>query len=64
MLDGAAAYISKNCSGWYEGWDIDRLSWSGNSPNLNPIEHIWDFMKKCIKKKHQVIRTVEELKRI
>ncbi len=64
MLDGAAAYISKNCFGWYEGWDVDRLSQPGNSPDLNPIEYIWDLMKKRIKKKHQVIRIVEELKRI
>jgi transposase len=41
---------------------VARLKWPGNSPDLNPIEHIWDLMKKRIKKRHRLIRTVEELK--
>jgi len=64
MLDGAAAHISSNCSPFYEGWEVNRLNWPGNSPDLNPIEHIWDLIKKRIKEKYSLIRTVQELKTI
>ena len=64
MLDGAAAHISHNCSPFYEGWDVNRLDWPGNSPDLNPIEHIWELMKKRIKQKHRLIRSLERLKAI
>jgi transposase len=64
MLDGAAAHVSANCSPYYDGWDVARLRWPGNSPDLNPIEHIWDLMKKRIKQKHSLIRTVQELKAV
>jgi transposase len=62
MLDGAAAHISGNCSPWYEGWEVNRLKWPGNSPDLNPIEHIWDLIKKRIKQKYPIIGTMERLK--
>jgi transposase len=64
MLDGAAAHVSANCSPYYDGWDVARLRWPGNSPDPNPIEHIWDLMKKRIKQKHSLIRTVQELKAV
>jgi transposase len=64
MLDGAAAHISANCFPWYEGWEITRLDWPGNSPDLNPIEHIWDLLKKRIKQKYPIIGTMERLKAI
>jgi hypothetical protein len=64
MLDGAAAHVSANCSPYYDGWDVARLKWPGNSPDLNPIEHIWDLIKKRIKKRHRFIQTMEELKAI
>jgi transposase len=64
MLDGAASHNSANCSPFYEGWEVDRIKWPGNSPDLNPIEHIWDLIKKRIKEKYSLIRTVQELKAI
>jgi transposase len=64
MLDGAASHNSANCSPFYEGWEVDRIKWPGNSPDLNPIEHIWDLMKKRIKQKYGLIRTVERLKAV
>jgi transposase len=64
MLDGAAAHVSANCSPFYEGWAVNRLDWPGNSPDLNPIEYIWELLKKRIKKKYPVIKGIEALKAI
>jgi len=34
----------------YEG--IDAMGWPARSPDLNPIEHIWDIMSRSIHQRH------------
>jgi DDE superfamily endonuclease len=39
------------------------LDWPPNSPDLNPIEHIWSYMKKVIAQ-YSEVSSAEEMKRI
>ena len=30
------------------------MSWPANSPNLNPIEQVWDELGRCIRRNHAI----------
>ena len=40
------------------------LEWPSNSPDLNPIEKIWSYMKDMIARDYANISSAEEMKRI
>ncbi len=44
--DGAPSHISKWNQTEFDGWEVQRLLWPGNSPDLNMIEPCWFWMKK------------------
>ena len=37
------------------------LEWSAQSPDLNPIEHVWKLLKDAISAKKPPIRTIKDL---
>ena len=58
LQDGAPCHRSKIVKSWFaERPEIKLIDWPGNSPDLNPIENVWSWMKNklqgpnCIKKR-------------
>ena len=49
MPDGAPAHRSKVVNKWLKDNHMPVLEWPGNSPDLNPIENAWNYMKNKVR---------------
>jgi transposase len=52
IQDNASGHIAKATLVEIERWGIRLISWPVNSPDLNPIETMWDWIKDYIQEKH------------
>ncbi|CAG8759349.1 14931_t:CDS:1, partial [Acaulospora morrowiae] len=60
--NNAMLYKLKVVTAICEAHRIKKLSWFFQSPDLNPIENLWDEMKEAIHKKSPVPSNLKELK--
>ncbi|KAI3373059.1 hypothetical protein L3Q82_006407 [Scortum barcoo] len=58
MLD---LHVAGVCQQFLQDEGIDAMDWPARSPDLNPIEHIWDIMSRSIHQRHVAPQTVQEL---
>ena len=45
MQDGAPCHTAKLITNYLREQGVQLLSWPGNSPDMNPIENVWGFIK-------------------
>jgi transposase len=45
MHDLAPAHRAKKTSRWFDEYDIELFTWVAHSPDLNPIENVWAYLK-------------------
>jgi transposase len=61
MQDNAPIHTSKASKEWLEMNKIKILDWPPQSPDLNPIENIWDLIDRRIRKRVKRPTNLEEL---
>lgn len=49
--DSAPCHRTKQVKEWHRLNNINQVDWPGNSPDLNPIENIWGYMKSKIRRR-------------
>ncbi|KAL0194495.1 hypothetical protein M9458_008067, partial [Cirrhinus mrigala] len=61
MQDNTRPHVAGVCQQFLQDEGIDAMDWPACSPDLNPIEHIWDIMSRSIHQCHVAPQTVQEL---
>jgi transposase len=64
LQDGAPCHASKKIKAYLAEQPFQVIDWPGNSPDLNPIENCWNFMKGKLKDKDvsSVPKLINEIK--
>ncbi|GFS84754.1 transposable element Tc1 transposase [Trichonephila clavipes] len=62
MNDNAPCYRTVAAEQLLESEDIERMNWSARSPDLNPIEHVWDFLGRRLAARILPPVTIRELR--
>lgn len=60
--DNAPAHRAQRVNAALREYNITRLDWPAGSPDLNPIEHAWDAVKRAVWNRQPLPQTVPEIR--
>ena len=62
MQDNAPCHKAKNTISWFGKKRIPLLTWPPQSPDINPIENVWELLMTNVRKKQPQPRNLAELR--
>ncbi|GFV11847.1 transposable element Tcb2 transposase [Trichonephila clavipes] len=62
MDDNAPCHRTVAAEQLLESEEIERMDWPARSPDLNPIEHLWDFLGRRLESRTLPPVTIRELR--
>ena len=54
MLDNARPQVARICRQFLNRNKVNVLPWPAVSPDMNPIEHIWDYLGRTVRARGNV----------
>ena len=61
MVDNATAHRARIVNAFLDEQGIQRMYWPAQSPDLNPLEHVWDMLQRRIQARNPQLTTRIEL---
>uniref|UniRef100_A0A674EU20 Tetratricopeptide repeat, ankyrin repeat and coiled-coil containing 1 n=1 Tax=Salmo trutta TaxID=8032 RepID=A0A674EU20_SALTR len=59
--DNATSHTAHSVRDFLKDWNVSVLPWSAKSPDLNPIEHVWDLLDRRVRARAIPPRNVRAL---
>ena len=60
VQDNAPPHTARDTAAFFDQQDVEVMDWQARSPNMNPIEHVWDQMSVWIRDLDDPQSTVAE----